>query len=279
MAARVNWVEYAAEAAGLGLFMVAACAFGAALGHPGSPVVRTLPDPTARRVLMGLAMGATAVALITSPWGQRSGAHLNPATTLTFWRLGKVAGADAVAYAAAQALGGLGGVLLAAAALGAWVRHPSVHYVATTPGAVGAGAAFAAEVGISFVLMSVVLRVSNSAGLARFTPVCVGALVATYIAVEAPVSGMSMNPARSLASAVPAGEWRALWIYFVGPPAGMLLAAEWYVRRHGAARVFCAKLDHDNHRRCIFHCRRAELDQMAGSAAASPAPMAATGGR
>src|SRR5262249_54502831 len=63
-ALRAHWPEYLAEAAGLGLFMVSACAFGTLLGHPDSPVVRMLPDPVARRVLMGLAMGLTAVGLI-----------------------------------------------------------------------------------------------------------------------------------------------------------------------------------------------------------------------
>src|SRR5207248_11454591 len=105
----------------------------------------------------------------------------------------------------------------------------------------------------------VVLRVSTTAGLARHTPVMVGALVAIYIAIEAPISGMSMNPARSLASAVPAGAWAPLWIYFLAPPAGMLLAAEVYARRRGIKAVFCAKLDHDNDRPCIFRCRHDEL--------------------
>jgi aquaporin Z len=104
-ALRGHWPEYLMEAAGLGLFMISACLFGTLLGHPGSPAVRALPDPFFRRVLMGLAMGLTAACLIYSPWGQRSGAHFNPATTLTFWRLGKVASADAGFYALAQALG------------------------------------------------------------------------------------------------------------------------------------------------------------------------------
>ena len=254
-----NWPEYLAEAAGLGLFMLAACAFGSALGHPASPLVAALPDEWPRRTLMGLAMGLTAIVLISSPWGQRSGAHLNPATTLTFWRLGKIATADAVLYALAQVLGGIAGVLVAAAVLGDLVGHPSVHYVATTPGMAGATAAFGAEVVIAFLLMSVVLRVSNRAELARFTPLFVGGLVAIYITVEATISGMSMNPARSLASAIPAAAWAALWIYFVAPPLGMLLAAEVYVRRRGIAAVFCAKLHHDNARRCIFRCRYGEL--------------------
>jgi aquaporin Z len=258
-ALREHWPEYLAEAAGLGLFMISACVFGTLLGHPDSAVVRVFPDPVTRRVLMGLAMGLTAVSLIYSPWGQRSGAHLNPATTLTFWRLGKLATADAGFYAVSQALGGIAGVWVAAAALGGRVGHPSVQYVATVPGDAGVAAAFAAEVLITFILMSVVLRVSNTAGLARFTPLFAGALVATCISVEAPISGMSMNPARSLASAIPAQAWAPLWIYFLAPPLGMLLAAQVYVRRRGLAAVFCAKLHHDNQRRCIFRCRYAEL--------------------
>ncbi len=270
-ALRTHWPEYLMEAAGLGLFMISACLFGTLLGHPASPIVQAVPDPLVRRVLMGLAMGVTAVGLICSPWGQRSGAHLNPATTLTFWRLGKVMPADAGFYMLAQVLGGLVGVSIAAIALGALVAHPSVQYVATVPGPAGAAAAFAAEVTIAFILISVVLRVSNTVDLARFTPLFVGALVTAYITVEAPISGMSMNPARSLASAWPAQAWESLWIYFVAPPLGMLLAAEVYVRRHGLAAVFCVKLHHDNAYRCIFRCRFGELAAQPRSATPTPA--------
>jgi aquaporin Z len=254
-----HWPEYLAEALGLGLFMLSACVFGTLLGHPASPAARAIPDGLPRRLLMGLAMGLTAVALIYSPWGRRSGAHLNPATTLTFWRLGKVAGPDAAWYVLAQGLGGIAGVLTAALFIGPALADPAVHYVATMPGPSGVTPAFLAEAVITFVLMTVVLRVSNTARLAAYTGIFAGALVATYIAIESPVSGMSMNPARSLASAVPAGSWKALWIYFVAPPIGMLLAAELYVRRHGLARVFCAKLHHDTQGRCIFRCRFADM--------------------
>src|SRR5262245_6320042 len=95
---RLHWTEYGAEALGLGLFMLIACALGAALFHPDSPIAHARPDPTERRALMGVLMGLTAIALIRSPWGQRSGAHVNPATTLTYWRLGKIASADAIGY-------------------------------------------------------------------------------------------------------------------------------------------------------------------------------------
>jgi aquaporin Z len=254
---RAHWPEYVSEAAGLGLFMFVACVFGALLGHPDSGVVHAVPDPLARRMLMGLAMGLTAVGLIYSPWGRRSGAHFNPATTLTFWRLGKVATADAIAYAGAQALGGLAGVLLAAAVAGRALAHPDVRYVVTVPGTAGVTVAFVAELAITFLLMTVVLHVSNSAALARFTGLAAGALVALYITFEAPISGMSMNPARSFASALPAGAWDGFWIYVVAPPLGMLLGAEVYARRRRT--VYCAKLHHDRVRPCIFRCRYAEL--------------------
>ena len=112
-----HWPEYLIEAAGLGLFMLSACVFGVLLFHPSSPVVAAIPDSILRRVLMGAAMGSTAVAIIYSPWGKRSGAHVNPATTLAFFRLGKVKPVDALFYVVAQFAGGVAGTLVAVALL------------------------------------------------------------------------------------------------------------------------------------------------------------------
>jgi aquaporin Z len=266
-----HWPEYLMEAVGLGLFMISASVFGALLEHPSSPVRHALGNPLLRRALMGLAMGGTAVAIIFSPWGKQSGAHINPSVTLTFLRLGKVAPWDAVFYILFQFLGAIAGMILAATLLRQILAHPTVNYVATLPGPSGAGLAFLAEVVISFVLMSVVLRVSNTAGLARHTGLFAGALVAIYITLEAPVSGMSMNPARTFGSALVGSIWNNLWIYFVAPPLGMVLAGEAY--RHGVVSavlsrllpgalgtahattpdIGCAKLHHQNNRRCI-HC-------------------------
>jgi aquaporin Z len=100
--------------------------------------------------------------------------------------------------------------------------------------------------------MTVILNISNSARFHKLTGLCAGILVATYITIEAPISGMSMNSARTFASAVPAHYWHALWIYFTAPLIGMLAAAEVYVQSRGAQSVACAKLHHDNPRRCIF---------------------------
>src|SRR2546428_13724378 len=101
--------------------------------------------------------------------------------------------------------------------------------------------------------MAGVLAVWNTARPARFAGLCAGALVATWIVLEAPLSGMSMNPARSLASALPANLWTAFWIYLVAPPLGMLLAAELHVRL-GRLPVLCAKLDPGRGRRRRFRC-------------------------
>ncbi len=203
--------------------------------------------------------------------GQAVGRHLNPAVTLTFFRLGKIEPADALFYGMAQFLGGRAGVLLAAGVIGAYLADPSVNYVVTTPGPFGEGVAFVAELAISFGLMLTVLFVSDTRSLAPMTGLFAGVLVATYISIEAPLSGMSMNPARTVASAWPARLWTALWVYFTGPPLGMLLAAECYVRLRQSRRVYCAKLHHQNRKRCIFRCQYPEL--MAGgrpSAVSSP---------
>jgi aquaporin Z len=204
---------------------------------------------------MGIAMGATAVALIYSPWGRRSGAHMNPAVTITFWRLGKIAGADAVMYLVAQIAGGLAGIVLASVVLRQLPADPSVNYVATIPGSHGAGIALLAETAISFWMMFVVLVVSNDRRFSRLTGICAGLLVCIYIVVEAPLSGMSMNPARSFGPALLAGSIDSMWIYVTGPVAGMLLAGETFVWLRGSAGVLCAKLDHPAGRPCIFRCR------------------------
>ena len=247
-----HWPEYGIEAALLGSFMFSACLFSALLFYPAWPVAQLLPDGFQRRVLMGLAMGATAVALNYSPWGKRSGAHYNPALTLTFTRLGKIAPADAVGYVAAQFAGAVGGVFLATLVVREMLADSAVHYAVTRPGPGGPLVAFLAETAISYTLMTVVLTASNHAALSRYTGLLAGVLVASFITIEAPISGMSMNPARTVGSGFWAHDWASLWIYFTAPPLGMLLAAELYLRRHGADRIFCAKLHHQNEKRCIF---------------------------
>lgn len=247
-----HWPEYAIEAWCLGTFMVSACAFGVLLTNPLSPVFQQ--SEIIRMLLMGTAMGSTAIAIICSPWGKRSGAHFNPAVTVTFFRLGKIEAADAIFYVAAQFIGGVIGVIVAWMIFGNLLANDAVNFVATLPGKYGVGAAFAAEVIISFLMMSMILYTSNTARWSRFTSLIAGLFVMMFIAFESPVSGMSMNPARTFASAAAANNWSGIWIYFIAPPLAMLAAAEVFVRTRGLGAVLCAKLHHHNKMRCIFNC-------------------------
>jgi aquaporin Z len=250
---RAHWPEYLIEGWALGMFMISAGVFATLLDAPASPVHRAIGDPTLRRVLGGIAMGLTAIALIYSPWGKRSGAHMNPAVTLTFLRLGKIRRWDALFFALAQFTGGLIGVVLVAQVLGDAFTQSPVSYAATMPGPRGPWIALGAEIGISALLMLTILAVSNTPRLAGFAGIFAGVLVALYISLEGPFSGMSMNPARSFASAAPGSMWHNFWIYVLAPIVGMLSGAQVYLLRHKRARIACAKLVHSNSQRCI-HC-------------------------
>ncbi len=252
-----HWREYVIEAWCLGTFMTSACVFGVAIFHPASPVAGI--GFAVRNAVMGVAMGVTAISIICSPWGKRSGAHFNPAVTITFLRLGKISRTDAAFYVISHFIGGLLGVLISWLVLGSLLADSMVNFVATVPGRYGVGVAFVSEIIISFFMMSMILWTSNSVKLSRLTPYFAGIFVAFYISVESPVSGMSMNPARSFASAAFAGTWTSVWIYFLAPPIAMLAAAEVFVRVRGLRAVLCAKLHHNNRLSCIFNCRFSEL--------------------
>lgn len=250
---RQHWPEYLMEAWGLGSFMIAAGVAVVLLESPDAYLHGLIADSDLRRLIVGLAMGFTAVGIIYSRWGQQSGAHINPAVTLTFLRLGKIAKWDALFYVLAQFMGGTLGVVLVLLLFQDRFAMPPVDYVRTVPGPAGVWAAFGAECLISLLLMLTVLVFMNSKRLARLTGLAAGVLVAVFIIIEAPLSGMSMNPARSFASAAPADAWDYAWIYFTAPFLGMLLAVEVYRLLHFSTTRMCAKLDHPDHRRCI-HC-------------------------
>ena len=224
--ARPNLRVYAMDGALLGLFMVSACASVVLAEHPASSVRRLVDSELLRRALVGAAMGLTAVGLIYSPWGKRSGAFMNPAMTLCFLRLRKLGPLDAAGYIVAQLLGGTLGVVASSLLLGARLGAPAVNYVVTAPGSPGAGVAWLAEFAISFVMVTVVMTVKRVPCLADRTGFFAGALVALFITFEAPLSGMSLNPARSFASSVVANSWNGWWIYLTAPVLGMLAGTE-----------------------------------------------------
>jgi aquaporin Z len=251
-ALRQHWPEYLIEAWALGTFMVSAVFFTALLEYPSSMAHQLVPNGAVRRTLIGLAMGLTAGGLIFSAWGQRSGAHMNPATTLTFLRLGKMMPWDAAFYIAAQFIGGASGVLLSKIVLREIIAHPSVTYVATAPGPTGAGIAFLAEGVIACGMMLTVLFVTNRPKLARFTGLFAGTLVFLYITFKAPLSGMSINPAHTVASALPSGISTSAWIYFTAPLLGMFVAARLHGLLSDSSPRACPKLHRGTKQRCIF---------------------------
>jgi len=253
---RLHWPEYLMEAGESGVYLFSACAFATLLWHPASPLQPHLASDAVRRMLMGLAMGATIIAIVLSPWGKQSGAHFNPAVTFTFFRLRKVALWDAVFYCVSQLLGAVAGVALASLVLEGAAANKAVRYAATIPGVYGDTVAFVAELAISFILMSAILFASNHEVLARYTHYFAALLVAVYIAFESPLSGMSTNPARTFGPAFCASYWHALWIYFIGPPLGMLAAAEVFPLPREREGPYCAKLHHHNDTRCIFRHSR-----------------------
>jgi aquaporin Z len=247
-----HWPEYLMEAAQLGIFMISAGVFTTLLENPASSLHLAIPNGDVRRGLIGLAMGGTAMALIYSPWGKRSGAHMNPAVTITFLRLGKIPRWDALFYIVFQFLGGLAGVLSTAFVLGKYFTQPPVRYVATVPGPSGDLVAFMGEFVIATIMMGMIVVVSNHAPIARFTGLFAGLLIASFVTFEAPLSGFGMNPARTFASALPGGIWTAIWIYFTAAPLGMLAAAQGYLFVKSHHSIHCCKLHHRSDRRCIF---------------------------
>ncbi|MEO8026711.1 MAG: aquaporin [Bryobacteraceae bacterium] len=260
LAFRNHWPEYLMEAAALGIFMISACIFTVLLEHPACPVHQAIENGDLRRVIAGVAMGLTAIGIFFSPWGKRSGAHMNPCVTISFLLLGKIQPWDACFYVAAQFAGGILGVGVSELIVGLPLRHTAVNYAVTTPGYAGVAVALIAEALISAGMMAAVLWTSNSRRWSRYTPILAGVLVAAYISIEAPLSGMSMNPARTVGSGLFARDWTALWIYFAGPALGMLGAAQLYRARRGIHRVYCAKLHHHNAQRCIFNCNYPQLN-------------------
>ncbi|OGX80770.1 hypothetical protein BEN49_03400 [Hymenobacter coccineus] len=225
---RRHWPHYLVEAAGPAAFLIISSATAVVFHHPDSAVARTLgPSEMVQRVGLALVIAALIMAMAYSPWGKRSGAHFNPAVTLGFWQLGHIRTADAVWYVAFQFAGALGAGFLMFNLLEPWFGYPAIHYNTTRPmeGDYGWLWALLAEIGISAVFMLVLLRALHSAQFKTWAGALSGLMLAVFIVFESPVSGMSLNPARSTGTAAAAQLAPGLWVYFVGPLLAMWAAA------------------------------------------------------
>ncbi|HEX7639282.1 MAG TPA: aquaporin [Burkholderiaceae bacterium] len=244
--------EYLIEAFFLALFITAAGVVATVLDMPA--VHRAVGGPAARRAVAGAAMGLLAMAMIYSPWGRRSGTHLNPAMTLAFWRLRKVGHYDLLFYVLAQFAGGAAGIGVVRAWMApALVDGPGTGVLPTEFG--GLLMAFAVEFVMAATAMLVVLLTINHIALYRWAGVACGLLAAVYAAFQSPLSALGMNPARTAFAALAAGRGDALWVSLLAPVLGMLLAVDAYRLLTGRTQVACAKLAHNVEGRCIFRCQ------------------------
>lgn len=226
---RKNWKHYLQEALGLAVFMISACFFSSMLFSDKSSWYHLIPSLMLRNVLMGIAMGSTALFIFYSPITAPSGSQINPAVTLTFLRLGKMCRYDAMFFVIFQIVGGTIAVYLMQRLMGDILIDAPVHSAATVPGRFGINIALLTEFVIAFITMTTVLVTSNNDKLKKYTRIIAGCLVCTWVIVAGPISGFGMNPARSFASALPANIWTAFWIYLFMPFIGMLSAAEFYL--------------------------------------------------
>jgi aquaporin Z len=215
----------------------------------GSPVAALVPDAGARRLITGFLFGAIGATIAISPVGKVSGAHINPVVTLAFWLKRKMSSSHALGYVIAQLAGGIAGAL----PLLVWGRMgASTEFGGTFPGA-GFTPLQAAlgEVITTFGLIAGLFLFLGHARLRAYTPLLFPFLYAVMVYLEAPVSGTSTNPARSVGPSVIAGDWRGWWVYWVGPLAGALLALALgkfpLLRRFEVEVAKIYHFDHDPH--------------------------------
>ena len=249
-AERFVWPPYVAEFIGTALLILVGLSVVILNFGNGSPVARLIPSAGARRALTGFLFGSTGGLIAISPIGKESGAHINPIVTLAFWLMGKFGGRHTVSYIVAQLTGGVVGALplLAWGAMGR-----SIEFGATLPGpSVGPGTALLGEIVTSLALIVGLFLFVRHRRLRAFTPALFPFLYAVMVFLEAPLSGTSTNPARSLGPEVVSGVWHDWWIYWLGPLTGMLIGVALFrftwLRRVEIDVVKLFHFDYDPHR-------------------------------
>jgi aquaporin Z len=211
------WPLWCSELVGTAILVGVGCSLVILDFGSGSPVVAALPDPGLRRALTGFLFGTVGALVALSPVGKVSGAHINPVVTLAFLLVGRIPWRVAAGYVAAQLAGGVVGAL----ALRAWgAMGASVDYAATWPGPAGPWAAMLGETAATFCLVAGLFLFLGHPRLRGGTPALFPVLYAVLVWLEAPLSGTSTNPARSLGPDLVAGAWTGWWVYWVGPTLG-----------------------------------------------------------
>ena len=219
---RLHPAMYFAELVGTALLVAIVLSIIISLWGKGAPFAGLPISPSARRLLNGFLAGSIGAAIAYSPIGKISGAHINPAMTFAFWLHGKMCWRDAGCYVIAQLVGcTLGAVPVLIwgniGASNAW----GASLPATTQPILYA---VCGEIACTFSLVTLVFLFAGRPALQPFTPLINPPLFAVLSWLEAPISGASANPARSLAPELVAWAWSGWWVYWVGPAAGAALA-------------------------------------------------------
>jgi aquaporin NIP len=198
----------------------AIAAFALVFAGCGAIVADARYDGALGTVGIALVFGLVIMVMVYAT-GHLSGAHINPAVTIAFTLTRHFAPRDAAAYVAAQVLGAVAGALLLAAV---WTDHPAA-LGATVP-SVGAGSALVYEAVLSAFLMFVIMAVAtDTRAVGAAAAIAIGGTIGLDALFGGPVTGASMNPARSFGPALVAGEWTDFWVYVAGPVAGAALGA------------------------------------------------------
>jgi aquaporin Z len=206
----------------------------------GSPMADLIPDIKIRQIITGFLFGSIGASIALSPIGKVSGAHINPAVTMVFWLFRKIEGRLTITYILAQLTGAIIGCLplLLWGAMGR-----SIDFGVTIPGeGFSTEAVLLGEVITTFTMVSLLVIFIGFRSIRQFTPFMFPFLYAIMVPLEADISGISTNPARSLGPAIISGQWEGWWIYWVGPLAGALLAS--LACSLLAKRITIAKLYH-----------------------------------
>ena len=192
--------------------------YGLVFCGTGAIIINDLTGGTVTHAGVAITFGAIVMAMIYA-FGDISGAHINPAVTIAFWLSGRFPGREVLPYITAQLVGA---VLASGTLILLFPEHSNLG--ATLP-ANSALQSFVLEVILTFFLMLVIMHVSTgSKEIGRLAGIAIGGVVLLEAMFAGPISGASMNPARSIAPALVSGELSHLWVYLTAPTLGAALA-------------------------------------------------------